>query len=540
MNRRLRSQLLVICLIPLLLLIGCSDSGGKSEDSQGKAQTGKKAVTIGITNAPGSLNPLDTTGLTSATLAAMLFHPLVELDESLKFVPRLADSIETTDNQTYLVKLNPNAKWTDGEPVTADDVLFTIRLIANPKVLTKLNAELANVAGLDDLGKLPQGQTELPGVVKIDDHTVEFRMKHPVTPDAFKEGIGKRILYLPKHVLQAVDPEKLHQDPFMQKLSVTNGPFTFVTYQKDQFVEFAANKTYFLGAPKLDKLYFKITTPANMVAQLQNGEIDMNFPGIGEIPIQDYERVKHMPNIRTISGLPLKFQVMFINTQTISNPRLRQAIIYAVNRQLLVESLLKGEGEVIDGLYTPIHPYFNKSKKTYEYNPEKAKQLLKEANWDSSRVLTFNVSTGNKTREQACDIIVENLKAVGINVQVQKYDFQTSAQKAMKHENDLTIMGLEFILDPDVSVYLQSDSPYNLSAYTNPTMDELLMKGKLEMDQQKRREIYDSIQEMVALEVPLQTIYVDYRLKAVSNKVIAGEPKEIGMLNNVNEWDIEN
>src|SRR5206468_3629864 len=160
-----------------------------------------------------------------------------------------------------------------------------------------------------------------------------------------------------------------------------------------------------------NKLYFKIMPAANITAQLQSGEIQMNYPGsIGNIPLQDYEKVKNMSNVRTIPGKPTNYQILFFNTKTIPDARVRQAIAQAINRKALVDDLLKGEGEVVDTAFTSVHPYFNKNIKPYDYNPKQAQQLLQEAGWDVNKTLTLVVPSGNKTREQYADVVVQNLK----------------------------------------------------------------------------------------------------------------------------------
>src|SRR5206468_5511403 len=137
---------------------------------------------------------------------------------------------------------------------------------------------------------------------------IEFTTKTPIDLNLFKEKIGQNIKTMPKHVLQNAALEQFQQNAFVQKPYVSFGAFKFVSYQKDQYVEFEANKDYFKGAPKIDKLYFKIMPAANIVAQLQSGEIQMNYPGLGNIPIQDYEKVKNMSNVRTIPGKPTDYQ----------------------------------------------------------------------------------------------------------------------------------------------------------------------------------------------------------------------------------------
>src|SRR5262249_15132511 len=162
-----------------------------------------------VTFPPTSLNPLDSAGLVSTYAASLMFPPLVEIDEDLSYKPMLADSIETTDNTTFTVKLNANAKWTDGTPVTADDVIFTLKLMSNPKVASGYAYMFAIIEGLDDVGFLPEGQTEISGVTKVDDHTLTLKTKAKATITIFKDTIGRYLYTLPQAALKDIAPEDL-------------------------------------------------------------------------------------------------------------------------------------------------------------------------------------------------------------------------------------------------------------------------------------------------------------------------------------------
>ena len=175
----------------------------------------------------------------------------------------------------------------------------------------------------------------------------------------------------------------------------------------------------------------------------------MTSPGVGLIPVQDFDKVANMANVTTGYGDANNPNIMFINTKKFPDPKVRQAMAYAMNRQLIVDQLLKGQGELVDGMLGQNHPYYNKDIPLYSYDPEKAKALLNEAGWDFNQSIEFVVPTGNKIREQASDIIAENLKAAGLKVQVTKLDFPTTYQRALKHEYDLTVINLGFILDPN-------------------------------------------------------------------------------------------
>lgn len=534
---------LFLCILSLLVLAACSSSAEpsasrKPSDSP-QPSTGGKTIYVGITNTPATLNPINGNELASQRISAILFESLFELTESMEFLPKLADSMETNDNRSFTIKLNPKVKWTDGQPFTGEDIAFTLQLMANPKVISTGIQPLSAIEGLDDEGRLPEGQMEIKGITVVDPHTVTIRTKAPVDINYLKEKLGVDVQFLPKHVLKDAAPEQLHQHPFMQNPNVTNGAFTFVKFTKDQYVEFVANKDYYRGAPKIDKLFFKVMPSANIVAQLQTGEIHINEPEISYIGIEDYEKVKNMSNVRTVSGKPLQQQMMFFNMKTIPDAKARQAIVHAINRQLLVDKLMQGAAEVFEGPYTPVHPYYNPDVKKYSYDPEKAKQLLQEAGWDFNKTIDLAVPSGFKTREQAAVIIAENLRAVGLKVQINKYDLPTIIQRGQKHQFDLFMLGLPFTLDPDRTTFYQTGAAYNFPDYSNARVDELIDKGKKEADPEKRRAIYNEFVDMIQQDLPTIALYGEKPLKAISKKVIAAEPTDRGMYYNVHEWDIE-
>ncbi|QRG66991.1 ABC transporter substrate-binding protein [Brevibacillus choshinensis] len=541
--KRLWQPAVAMLLSLSVLISGCTSPGETAkpaESKTGQSSGTEKMVRIGVFNAPLSFNPLiSSRDLSSAETSTLIFEPLLNRIKPLEFLPQLADSFDTEDKQTYTVKLNPKAKWTDGTPVTTEDVAYTLQLIANPKVESTLGSSIAFLEGVGPDGKLPEGQAEIAGLKVIDAQTFELHAKSPTDPNMIKEQFGMKFKPLPKHVFKDVNPEDLAKHPFMQKPDVTNGAFTFVKYEKDQYVEFAANKHYYRGAPKLDKIFVKIMPGTNLVAQLQSGEIEMNYGlGIGNLPDQDYDLIRKNESLRTKLEPQIGIQAMMFNAQTIRDAKVRQAIAHAVNRQLIVDNLMKGDAEIFDGLYPSLSAYQNKSLTPIAYDPEKAKSLLREAGWDSSRELAFIVPTGNQIREQSAQIIAENLKEVGIQAKITKFDFATVSQKLRKHEFDLALSGLYMNIDPDSSAYYHSEGLSNSSAYSNPEVDKLLEQGKAEADEKKRKEIYDQVQAQVQKDIPLLTLYYNPALVAVNKRVIKGEPRLFGTTYDVHEWDV--
>lgn len=515
---------------------GSSSSGDKKSGS-----SGKKIVNVGIMNAPSGFNALDNSDSAQTYMTEILFRPLMELDSDLKFIPALADSITTTDNKTFTVKLNQKAKWTDGKPVTADDVMYTIGLITNPKVASTIASKFNIIEGLDASGKNTSGQDSFSGAKKVDDHTIQLVTKQPVDITVFNDLISQYLKTVPKHVLESTPADKVFQSTFFQNPNVTDGAFKFAAYKKDQYVQLDANKDYYGGAPKLSEINFKIMQGTEITVQLQSGEIDMNEPNIGVIPVDDVDKVKALKNISTTDEkLSNTVQTLEINVKTVTDPKVRQAISYAINRKQIVDKLLKGSGQEVIGPYVPTSSFYDKDANFPAYDPAKAKELIKEANWDPNKVLKFNVPTGNTVREQAANIIAQNLQDVGIKVQMQKYDFVTSLALGKKHQFDLYIVGLSIDqVNPDVSAYCSAGQVLDLSDYNNPEFDNLLQTGKVTVDAAKRTEIYNKVQEIYASDMPAPGVYAPINIGAYNKRLVDAKPASYGMYAHLEKWDVK-
>lgn len=532
-TKGLISVLLVVCL---MIIAGCSGSSESGSNSKNGKED--KIMYLGLVNPPILFNPINSADVASQFVEKFMFDTFLEMEGPQIFIPKLAESFESEDNMNYTIKINQDAKWTDGIPVTADDVAFTLNIVAHPEAEISVGSYIAMFEGLDDTGKLPAGQTEIPSVKIIDDKTIAFKTSTPVDVNMIKEQLGTKFMILPKHVLKDVKPANLSQDPFFQKPTVTNGAFKFVEYKKDQYIEFVKNEDYYLGKPELDKLFIKIVSGANMVAQLQTGEVHMNVSsGVGKIPAQDYETVEKMDNVVLKDEPTYGFQAMYINTNTITDAKVRQAFGYALNRQAIVDKLLKGYGEVIDGPYSSVNPYQDKNY-GFTYDPEKAKGMLEEAGWDFNKTLNFVVPVGNKVRELSADLITQDLEAIGVKVKVSTFDFPTIMQKGKVGEFDILLIGNFLTLDPEVSVHFASNSSLNFMGYNNATVDELLLKGITEPDPDKRKEIYSELQRIWHEDSPIIFLYSDNDVSAISKKVIYGEPRVFGFHKDLYKWNV--
>ncbi|GLX69711.1 ABC transporter substrate-binding protein [Paenibacillus glycanilyticus] len=537
---------LALCMILVTACGSNNNNASNTGNAASSASPSASAAASGNSGKPlsiGLVNPVTTFDVFNLDNAGLFVNSfmsdtLLALNKDYGFDPKLAESIETTDNQTYTIKLNKNAKWSDGQPFTADDVEFTLSMFTDANVKTLLN--LTFLDGLDAAGKRTADQTTLPFYAKTDDYTFTIKTKNPMEATQFESQFGTYVRYLPKHVLKDVAPVDFNKNEFMMNPTVTNGAYKFVKFAKDQYVQMEANPLYYGGEPSIKELFVKMMPATNLAAQLQTGDIQMTAPAVGLIPIQDFDKVQNMANVATGFGDANNPNVLFINTQKFTDPKVRQAIAYAINRQLIVDQLLKGQGDLVDGMLGKMHPYYNADIPQYSYDPEKAKQLLKEAGWDFSTPIEFVVPTGNKIREQASDIAAENLKAAGLKVQVTKLDFPTTYQRALKHDYDLTIMNFGFILDPgSVFGFFLTGVPYNIPQYSSAEVDKLIGQGAMELDPAKRLDIYKQIQQILHDDVPFIALYADKQMYASSKDLNLGkgiETSAIGLVNNVSQW----
>ncbi|MDR1302894.1 MAG: ABC transporter substrate-binding protein [Treponema sp.] len=512
--------------------------------ASGKSQTVApqlKIVNVGITNDPGTVSPLSVNNIMAYYASSILFMPLASeiLDQDKAFVNRLAESITTEDNVTFTITVNRKVRWTDGVPVTADDVIFTMNTFSNPVVGISDPSTFKILLGTDESGLFPKGAEGIAGVKKIDDYTLTVETKYPLTLAIFNLNIGTPLRVIPKHILEKERPENILTCSFFQNPQVTNGPFKFKEYAPSQYLSLEANDDYFLGRPKIDRLNFKILSGAQIAAQLESGEIDMNYPGVGNIPADDYDRINSLPHIRTKRGDPSTVQVLFYNNRILDQVKVRQAMDLAIDRPGILRNIFKGQAFITKTPVSNRIEFWNEAAAQYTYDPERAKQLLAESGWDLSTKLTFLVPTGNNTRERVCTIIAENFKAIGLNVVMERADFPTTMGRIQKHDFAISIVGMPanpFNAIRNLRYYVDSHDAH--TGYSNPKMDQILDRINTSVDSETLKAAYYEAQDLIAEEVPVSGIYSELVMRAVNQRISYGELSDFGALRDLEKWDI--
>ena len=349
-----------------------SASGESTAATQPAGNSGEKIVNVGVTDTLGSLNPLLLNGGEINKYAtALMFLPLMELDADLNFQGMLADSITTEDNRNFVVHIDEAATWSDGTPITAEDVAYTALRLTSP-VINNTAMMYYVFEGVGDDGFVEAGADSVDGIQVIDDKTIQFTTKDSMSLTTFENSYARYLLTLPKHVIEKYTEEELSTAEWFNQPDVVSGPFYVTEFDVDHYISYKANPDYWKGAPKIDKLNIKIVDGSQLYAGLQSGEIDITQHTMSVIPPEDYASVEALDNVDVVYGSPVTNQSMFIQTANVPDVRVRQAMLYAINRDQLLSELLDGHGEVVDGFLSSASPFYDDSITHVTYDPEKA------------------------------------------------------------------------------------------------------------------------------------------------------------------------
>lgn len=538
------SLALVFAMVLMTAGCGASEGGASNGDvsngdiSDGGA-SGEKIVNIGITDSLGGINPLtiDQTWVNKYAVG-LEFLPLVELDGELNFQPMLADSVTTEDNRNFIVHIDENAAWSDGTPVTAEDVEFTFLKLASP-VIANPTLMLYAFEGVNDDGFVEEGAESVEGVKVLDEKTVQFTTKYPIALTTFENTYAFYLHTLPKHILgQYSDAELMTLDWFNHP-DVVSGPYMVTSYDVDHYISYTANEQYWKGAPKIGKLNFNILDSSQIYAGLQSGEIDLTHHTMTAIPQEDYENIESLQNVNVVYGSPVTNQSVFIQTENIPDARVRQALVYAIDRNMILEQLMKGHGEIVDGFLSSAGPFYDAEIAPMPYDPEKAKELLAEAGWDGSRTLRFYVNSGDGTFVNAAQAMAAQWAAVGIKVEIQTVDLAALMTTAGTTDYDLFAVQYTYApVDPypDIAWLLGGEGSW--TGYGNDDINAALEATQTAGSIDEMREFYTVVDKKVQEDVPMFSAYIISAQGAVNKRLTGVNANVYGTLINVHEWDI--
>lgn len=465
---------------------------------------------------PSTLNPITSTDAYASNMNDYIYESLLKRDEkTLELVPVLATSWEISgDHLLYTFHLKKDVKWEDGAPFTARDIQFSFDRIRDPKVDA---APLRNYyQGIDRLDV-------------IDDYTVQFHYKTPYFRALeFCGGIP----IVPAHLFK--EGEDFNQHP-IGRHPMGTGPYKMLRWDTGKEIVLVRNEDYWGAKPHLKRIVFKIITDSTVGLQvLKQGGLDL----MSLRPIQWVKQTQNkrfLENYRKLKYYTPSYTYIGWNTQRplLSDRRVRTAMTMLVNRQMILDKLLFGLGTVVAETFYINSPEYNKDIKPYPYDPAAAIDLLKAAGWDHRNsegilekdgkpfIFEFLISAGSKFAEQIATILQENLKEVGIRMEIRKLEWAVFVQRIDERNFDAYTMGwsLGWESDPyQLWHSSQAEKGSNFVGFKNAEADRLIENAREEFDPVKRRRMYHRFSEIVHEEQPYTFLFTTEALVAVSRR----------------------
>lgn len=404
----------------------------------------------------------------------LIMESLVVFNSSMELEPRLATDWElTNDNHTISFWLREGVTWHDGEPFTADDVKYTYEWILDP------DSDAPNASLYLDIEEI-----EIE-----DEHTIHF---HLSTPNVFLLNNMARLPIVPRH---AGERDDFRQNP------VGTGPYMFDSWVRDDRMDLVAFNDYWGGEPNIARVVFR-TIPENPTRLLafEAGEIDV-FQG-GVVP-RELDRLEEDPNI-IVQRTP-STGYAYLGMNTLSEPlnvlEVRHALSHIINRDAIVERVLNGIGTPGVGPVPAALPWYNDDVPRYDYDLDKARELLEEAGYYGEDISLDLYTNENLERIRIAEILQFEAARVGISINVHVEEWGAFLDRVLGSEDyDLYILGWSGQLDPDRAMYRQfhTEGSFNDTYISNERLDYLLEKGlTVPSDSQESIDIYREAQEIV-------------------------------------------
>jgi peptide/nickel transport system substrate-binding protein len=472
---------------------------------------------------PARLNPLIATDSASSSIAGFMFNSLVKYDSTgQKIIGDLAESYRYVTPTVIEFKLRRGVTWHDGKPFSADDVLFTYNLIKSPKTITPYASDFRVVQSVN----------------VMDDFTlrVTYKKSYFKALEIWMMGI------VPRHILQN---EKDIMGSSFNTHPIGTGPYVLKKLEFSKQIVLEANPSYFEHKAKIERIIFHvISDPMTRFLMLKSGEID-----IDSLEPMQYERqlggdfhskfdVIEMPSHSyTYLGFNLRLKKFH-------DPRVREALSLAIDRQELINILFLNHGRVCTGPFLPGSKGFNDKLKAPKQNIPKALALLKAAGYDSAHPLEFEIATSNSNaiRPYAAEIMQRQLGRVGVKVTLRVMEWQAFLNTVvMPKKFDAVLLGWSLSLTPDPYMVWHSDSDvpggFNMIGYHSGVTDSLIERMESSIDPEKIASLQRDIFGQIVGDNPYLFLVIPNEITVYNRKITGIKPTINGIWENYIDWE---
>lgn len=510
-----RALAAALCVATLAAFSGCGARRAETRDPD-------LVVAAWIAGPPG-LNPLTVVSSAATMIEDIIFSPLIDLDSNMlpRWSTSLAKSVDISNGgKRYIIHLRP-ARWSDGAPLDAKDVVFSI--------LVRTNTLVNNPSAPDF--------SLMTSVRALDDRTVEVRLSKP-SPAFLPDALAGDVLVLPAHVLEKFPPRSQDEATFLAKDSdfaqnpVVSGPYRVLRNVPGAYLTLERNPSYWGKPAFIPRIAFRVYPQQDsLYAAVDAGEVDVtNIPPqlwrVHDRLRGPYKFLTWPWNIRF--ALLLNFadpHVPFFKDRTV-----RQAIMKGIDRKFIIDGIMDGQANLLNGPIPTFSTYYDKKTPIYTYDPAKARAMLDADGWKlvggvrrkNGQTLKFTLKTGGATDAVASDIaelIQANMRAIGIECEIDNEELQTYFNDLHATKFQVALRGRILAAFPDD--YLNYDSTQtrgnggnNLGSYDNPQADRLMVSARTAPTMAVARKALDGWQILGAEDLPEIWLYSN-RLAAV-------------------------
>jgi peptide/nickel transport system substrate-binding protein len=520
-------------------------------------------VIIGIENDIESFNPMFSFGVNEGRISELLYLSLVKHswdyeNSELRTELMLAENmIWSEDSSSITISLLKNINWSDGKPVTTEDVVFSFDAYSHPEVNSKFFGLYDNFY-LDEDNHINISKSfEI-----ITEHKLKINFRENSTPSYLDIDMP----ILPKHMFEEIKYAD-YETADINFNPVTNGPYNLTRWNKNSLIELSLNKDSFLATNNsIGTILFKIIPDYNsQLLQLGNGEIDF----IENIKPDDAQKLKRSNKdivVKSVVGREYdyigwnnidieKFEQNKIKPNIFfGNVNVRKALTHAINRNEILNEFLYDYGSLANSPVTPIFENaINKSIESYKYNPELAKLILAEEGWvdknfdgiiekdNTEFKFDLFIPLGNPRRDFAATVIKNNLKAVGVEVTVKSLELGQFIDNLYDRKMNAWMAAWYIPIPIELGVYWYSDfekAPLNFQGYQNEQVDKILDQLNDDIWEERRNELLKEFQEIIHKEEPVTFLYWVDNIVAYNNRIENIDVNPLGAIHDCWEWSL--
>ncbi|MBN1840386.1 MAG: peptide-binding protein [Campylobacterales bacterium] len=475
---------------------------------------------LSISANPSRINPILSTDATSSQITQWIFNALVTYDKDANIVPELAKRYYFVDETTLIFELRDDVRWSDGEPFSAKDVLFTYETIISPKIFTPYSSGFMHVLH----------------VKILDPYTIEVKYKYPY----FKALEIWMMEVLPEHILRLESDlmrSKFNQSP------LGTGSYTLEEFATSKNIVLKANANYFIHKPNLDQIIFHyLPDRSSEFLMLKSKKLD-----VGTLtPLQLERQIDEdfRKNYAIYEDIAHTYSYMGFNLQSekFKDARIREALSLAIDREELVDILYFGHGKVCTGPFMPGTGAFNKNVKAPKQDIAKAKALLKEAGYDEKNPFTFELSTSaSGSGSYSAQILQYQLQKAGIVMKLRIMEWQAFLNTVILPRNfEAVLMGWSLGLKPDAYSIWHSESMrkggFNFVGYHNEKVDALIKEAEKTVNQEQFDSLYREMFERIVADNPYLFLVIPNSITAVNKEIHPVSTSLIGIMHNAVDW----